>query len=562
LPLLAIGLTTGPMTAHATTRSLPADGHVDDWYSHTDGHPEALPAKNLGNELFYQVVIDRFANGNTANDCLDGNRFCDPSHRDWYRFWGGDLRGVEQHLPYLKNLGVTRLWLTPVFENELVTVPRVRYGENVNVTAYHGYWFRDWFRLNPYFTDHGSQDLVQVGELIDAAAPEIKIHLDTVANHTNPSDATAASLSYLDQKEPLSTAGGIHRTHRGALFRDGAYVTSLDDDLQQHGNGVGELFHHFGSISNWGDKNQVENFQLDGLTDLDQGSGVVRDYLRDAHDFWMNRFPGLGGYRMDTIKHVPQAYWRDFDRDFFAAHPDKAIVGEYFGGGPSDADSGTFYRSTHMTMFDFEFHYALLDVFLFGKGLGALSGVWRKDPALVDARELVTFLDNHDVARARGMGMTYPRLKQALAVLLTARGIPCLYYGIEQDLFHPNDPGDPFNRPMMASFDENHELYRMVQRLAEVRRTNGALRHGATHVVHQSDRILAYERVLGDERVLVAVSTNPIPDADRFDLQALSLPDGRYTDVLSGKTYAVSGGKMPVELRNGDVIVLSSGAAR
>jgi hypothetical protein len=88
-----------------------------------------------------------------------------------------------------------------------------------------------------------------------------------------------------------------------------------------------------------------------------------------------------------------------------------------------------------------EFRHALVDVFLNRHPLSRLTGVWANDPKLVDATSLVTFAENHDLPRLRGMGVSYEAIKQVLAILMTARGVPCVYYGQEQDLFHPQDPG-------------------------------------------------------------------------------------------------------------------------
>jgi glycosidase len=569
LALLVCGLTAGsaaladaapvPVKGQPDVR-LQADGHVDEWLTHTDGHPEAIPAKGIGNEVMYQIFVDRFADGNPANDCLDDGRFCDPMKQDWFRFWGGDLRGVVDHLPYLKDLGITRLWLTPIFDNQLVKVARVRHGRPAQITAYHGYWIRDWFQLNPYFTDAGKRDYALVDELIERAQPEIRVLLDTVANHTNPADATPESLAYVTDREPLPNGDGHARTQRGALFRDGEYVTSVDEDLQSTGV---RNYHRNGSITNWDDSYQVENFQVDGLADLDQSSPVVQDYMRAAHAWWLERFPGLAGYRMDTIKHVPQSYWRQFDQDLFGAFPAAEVVGEYFGAGPGgQAGAVPFYKQTHMTMFDFQFRYTVERVFLQSQPISQFVRLWEKDPQLVDARGLVTFVDNHDISRLRGMGMSERSMRQAIGLLFTGRGIPCVYYGLEQDLFYPGDPGDPFNRPMMTSFDETAPLYREIRRLARLRKVNPALRYGHTHVVHETDQILAYERVLDDQRVFFATSKNPIAGSDRFEMQSLSLPDGVYQDVLTDREYTVRGGHVPVDLHDGDMIVLSSTAVR
>jgi cyclomaltodextrin glucanotransferase len=547
----------------ALTASAAYAEHIDLWLTHRAANTPTSD-KRIGNEVLYQVFLDRFANGNTANDCLHEARYCDSGKRDWYRYWGGDIRGLIQKMPYLKDLGVTRLWITPIFQNQHVTVSRSRLGlGSAEVTSYHGYWIRDWFRLNEFFTDAGTQDFRIVDELIDSAQPEIKILLDSVTNHTSPADASRASLDYVTRQEPLDQRDGVRRTHRGALFRDGVYVTSLDEDEQRAGARIPEYarrFHPYGPIRDYNDLFQVENFQLDGLADLDQSSPEVYAYLRDAHQFWLERYPGLAGFRMDTIKHVDHRYWTMFDRDLSEAFPEAEVVGEYFGGGFSSAGARQYYRETSMSMFDFEFRYTVEGVYLRDQPVTTFTRLWANDPQLGDGRGLVTFLDNHDLQRLRGMGMSPEAMKQATALMFASRGIPSVYYGLEQDLFHPNDPGDPYNRPMMRSWDRDAELFKLVKTMSALRKRNPALRYGKTHVVHESQRILAFERTLdgSTKKVFFAMSTNPITGSDDFTMQGLTLPNGVYRDLLSGRGYEVRNGKVAVQLRRYDVIVLEA----
>ena len=174
------------------------NGVVDKYFSHKNqlindnSHDKAI-----GNEILYQIVVDRFENGNYQNDCLYGGHFCSRDHSEWFKYWGGDLRGVVNRLSYLKNLNVTRLWLTPIFENVPVDVDYQLFGRPAKVTSYHGYWIRDWFRLSPFFTDTGWRDFSILDEVIQKALPEMRIFLDTVTNHSNPANATAESLAYL-----------------------------------------------------------------------------------------------------------------------------------------------------------------------------------------------------------------------------------------------------------------------------------------------------------------------------------------------------------------------------
>lgn len=540
-------------------------GDVDFYYSHTSATPTSIPSKNIGNDIFYQLFVDRFANGNKTNDCLHEARFCSPDHSDWYRFWGGDIRGIINQIDYLKKLGVTKLWLTPIFENQMLTVQRERHGRQAEITAYHGYWIRDWFRVNPYFSDNGPTDFSIIDELTNKSGPEIQIILDTVTNHTSPTNPSAWSLDYANRIDPLpqSPDPNVPRSHAGVLYKNGTYVISYPEDIYRTGKSstYEPFFHHFPPITDWNDPFQLENYTLDYLADFSQDHATIRDYLDEAHLFWLKRFPKIAGYRMDTLKHVPLWYWKMFTQKIYADHPNTIIVGEHFGAGPYDASSFPVYQETPISLFDFNFRFTVEDIFLRNKSFSLLTNYWSNDYKMTDARSLVTFLDNHDLPRLRGQynaGLSPTSMTQAIALLFTVRGIPCLYYGIEQDLFYPGDPGDPYNRPMMTTFDQNHSFYQLIKKLSLLRKRNPALRYGGTHVVHLTDNIIGFERIMNDKMVFIALSKNPRQGSDDFQMIGLKLPNGTYTDVLSGKTYQVSQGKISVSLKYGDIVIITN----
>lgn len=527
---------------------------TDDWYHHRHGPL----SKNIGNEIIYQIVVDRFANGNRSNDCAIDRKLCGD---DWVKYQGGDLRGVINKTEYLHRLGISRVWLTPIFENLHVTVTDPATGREI--TSYHGYWIKDWFRLDPHFTDRGSQDYEIINEMIQVGweRGKFKYYFDTVVNHTSPLNPSPWSLDALERRQPLG------RSYRAALFEDGTFVTSYDEDVrlarqdsryQKNFNQSERTIGEVNGSSDWNDPYIVENYNLQNLADIDQTSPRMRDYFQKAHDFWKSKFSLLAGYRMDTIKHVNNRYWEEFSRHIFARFADLEIMGEYFGGGATNPLSMDFFKRTAMTMLDFDFRNALVQVFLYNHGFEKITKVWANDERLEDAASLITYLDSHDHPRLRGQGMSYEHAKLAISLWLTSRGVPCIYQGIEQDLFVPNDPGDPFNRPMMTQFDEDHELYKRIQRLNRLRKNNSAIRYGSTHVIHQTQNIIAYERVDGQNRALIVLSKNPIAGRDRFTLEGITLGDDDYRDIINGQRYRIENGRMEVALAFGDSIILTN----
>jgi Alpha amylase, C-terminal all-beta domain len=113
---------------------------------------------------------------------------------------------------------------------------------------------------------------------------------------------------------------------------------------------------------------------------------------------------------------------------------------------------------------------------------------------------------------------------------------------------------------MMNSFNENSEMFRLVQALVTMRKANPVLRYGSTHIVHETDNIVGFERIDGANRLFFATSKNPRQGTDDFPMVGLTLPDGTYRDILSGRSYRVEQGRVNVSLGDGDVMVLSTGS--
>lgn len=556
--LLVCGLFLSAPLSASSVREL---GDVDKYFKHYYKPNKYYHQKNLGNEIVYQIFVDRFANGNRNNDCMDQGRNCAKNKSRnldrWYAYQGGDLRGLIRAMPYLKQLGVTRIWLTPIFENAHVHAPATR-GNGI-VTSYHGYWIKDWFRLNEYFTDRGTQDYAIVNEMIKAGAPEIRFYLDTVANHTSPADASLESLDHLNKKNPLDI--GVRYPHRGTMFYNGKFFSSFDLELKKHqeNNSYTPMFHIWNrAITNWDNIWEVEKYQLARLADLNQNNQYVTEYLDRAHHFWMSKFPGLAGFRIDTIKHVNQGYWRYFSKQMYDKYPRMESFGEYWDAGPINKLSHPYYNETKFSMLDFNFRQVLESVFKNNGSMKLLTKFWQLDPRLGDARSMMTFIDNHDLPRLRAAGMPYQRMKQAVAVWMMSRGVPIIYYGLEQDLFNKGATGDPFNRPMMR-FDRDPRMLDFMKKLIRLRRNNQALRYGVTHVTHETDHIIAFERIYKGQVALIVTSTNrPAGQYDQVYVKNLKLKDGNYRDILSGKSYTIRGGVLPVKLRNGDIVVLTN----
>jgi len=264
----------------------------------------------FNDSVIYFAVVDRFHNGHAGNDAGCNPDSCDPTHTDWFKYWGGDLSGVAQKLDYLKELGCSALWLTPIFDqiDGLVDV------EGRGMAGYHGYWAKDFKRLDEHLA--GSHEDVRVfaseNTVVDRLVRsmrdlDMKLVLDIVCNHSSPS-------------QRVDTGG---RPTKGEIYDDGKLLTSYDDDK------LG-WYHRNGGVHDWNNKGQVETAELAGLADFNESKIGYRNYIKDAMRLWLDK--GVDAFRVDTVKHMPQWFWQEFVSDMVFHKPDLFIFGEWFQG--------------------------------------------------------------------------------------------------------------------------------------------------------------------------------------------------------------------------------------
>lgn len=476
----------------------------------------------FNDSVMYFAVVDRFCNGNPGNDRGRNPDSYDASRTDWFRYWGGDLNGVLQKLDYLKELGCSALWLTPIFDqvDGLVDV------EGRGMAGYHGYWAKDFKRLDEHLA--GSPEDVRVfasdNTVVDRLARSMhgmgmKLVLDIVCNHSSPA-----------QRPDMGGCPG-----KGAIYDDGRLLTSYDDDK------LG-WYHRNGGVRDWGNKAQVENAELCGLADFNEAHIGYREYIKDAMRLWLDK--GADAFRVDTVKHMPLWFWQEFVSDMVFHKPDLFIFGEWFQGGCYDDQSVQFANKSGMGMLDFGLQRALEECLAKGsaQGFGLVDEVFARDFRFDDCRHLVTFLDNHDMPRFMSAGADERRVDLGLALILTCRGTPCVYYGTEQYLHNDTNGGaDPYNRPMMERWDTNTPAFRLIKKLAAVRRENRAVQTGSHRQKYLSPDVYAYTRVYRDSCCLVVLNRGA---EARFTLENLELPDGIYKDVLSERAVTVKAGRI------------------
>jgi cyclomaltodextrin glucanotransferase len=479
-------------------------------------------------ETIYFIVVDRFHDGDPSNSHGKEADF-DPTRRDYFKYWGGDLRGILEKLDYIQSLGATAIWITPVFDQVDTLL-------EATMAPYHGYWAKDFKRLDEHLVDHPDEVRVFAGhdtifdKLVAAMHQRgMKLILDIVCNHSNPH------------------VGG----HRGALYDDGKLIASHDHDS-------GGWYRHEGGVEDWNDLAQVQTRDLCGLADFNEDSHAYRTYIKDAIRGWLDK--GVDALRVDTVKHMPLWFWQEFTGDMVVHKPDVWMFGEWFQGGCWDPSSIDFANKSGMTILDFGFRNAVVSALAnrAERGFREVAETVEKDALFSDASELVTFIDNHDLPRFLSISNDPERFRIAQLLTLVSRGIPCLYYGDEQGLHDDRNGGnDPYNRPMMTSFERTPIMIEMAE-LSALRRRNPAARKAGMRTKFLDADRWVFTRPYQGNALLVGVNRSDAPSV--VTVEGLELRDGEHEDLLGGGVISVAGGRAEIRLPARGIVIFEQQA--
>ena len=407
------------------------------------------PGNLAEGDVIYQVLVDRFSNGDTSNDNFGYGEY-DPNNLGMYH--GGDWKGLTNHLQYVKDLGVTAIWISPVSQQQ----PLSRDGAEA---SYHGYFTHDFATPNEHFGSKADlQNLVNT-----AHGMGLKMILDVVPNHT---------ADYL---------AGTSTTYSPTTY---APAAPLNDS---------SLFHHNGDCAFDGSMNQsqLETCDLGGLDDLNQSNATVDSYLKNTYKDWVQGV-GFDGVRVDAARSIPQSWLNSFEQAIGVPS-----FGEVFDG---NIDYVSSYQNYEWGVLDFPYFFTARDAIAGDGDLNNLSNLFAQDYKYANANRLETFLDNHDRARflARA-GDNFQRLREGLTLLMTSRGIPVIYYGTEQaDNGNMNANEVPIankdNRKDLSGFSESGSIYVHIKRLNEIKKAYPSLRTGTQREMWKDTNVYAFSR--------------------------------------------------------------------
>ncbi len=473
-------------------------------------------AQDFKKQVIYQVVTDRFFDADTSNDNpAESPGLFDPTHKNWQAYWGGDLAGIQHQLSYIKGMGATAVWVSPVVNNE--NLPCNSPGV---LAPYHNYWNRDFMNIEEHFGDN-TNSFSAFDKLVSALHSNgMKIIVDQANNHSNPDNCG----------------------EMGSLYNNGTFMAAANNDPKGY-------FHHNPGISDYNDRYQVQYLTLADLADLNQENTDIDAYLKSAAIVLQGHH--VDAFRLDAVKHVTWGWEYSFANAVSSNSP-AFLFGEWIAGNTSDPLYPDFYKFANksgISLLDFPLNTALRHVFADDKPFAEIDTVINTENTdFTYPNDLVTFFDNHDESRLLNLNNNRNRLHQALAFILTGRGIPVILYGDEQYLFETSNNGnDPFNRVWMSSFSTSTTAYKLVKKLAALRQANDALGYGQWKQRWINNDVYIYERQFFDDIVLVAINKS---DTASYPISGLftSLPAGNYSDYLGG---LMGGNKLVVTAGSG-----------
>jgi glycosidase len=477
--------------------------------------PLSALASDFQRETIYQIITDRFVDGDPSNNNPPQSAgLYDSTQTNWRFYWGGDLAGIQQKMSYLAGMGVTAIWISPPVDNLNTTIPG-----SPPQTGYHGYQARDFKRIEEHFGDVNNL-WTEFDNLVAAAHRNgIKVIVDFAPNHSNQDNAGEF----------------------GALYDNGALLAKFTDDP----NGY---FHHNPDISDFNDRYQLQYYTLFDLADLNQENSTIDAYLKTAAQMFQQH--GVDAFRIDAVKHTNWGWEYSLANSIYS-FGDSFMFGEWAQGGTGDPlyhDSFKFANHSGISLLDFPLNTAIRDVLgPANAGFGEIdSTITQEGNDFSWKDDLVTFIDSHDMPRFLSIENNQNRLHEALSFLLTARGIPCVYYGTEQYIHNDTGGGgDPYNRNQMTGFSTSTVAYGLIKKLSDLRKTNPAIAYGSMGQRWINNDVYIYERKFFGSVVLVAINKN---DSTGYAINGLNtaLPPGNYSDylggLLSGPSISVSAG--------------------
>ncbi len=435
-------------------------------------------------DVMYLIMADRFCDGNPDNN-KKGDSLDQFTAKDLDGRKGGDIEGIISKLDYLKDLGVTSVWITPMLENNMWM-------------SYHGYAATDLYKIDPRF---GNNELYK--ELVsEAHDKDLKIIMDHVSNHIGIKHWWMKDLPFSDCLNG-TPENHLPANHNKMTFPDPHSPSEAVDLI-------------------W------DGWFTDYMPDLNQANPFLKRYLIQNTIWWIE-YLGLDGIREDTYPYCNQYYLSDWAKTIMEEYPTLNIVGEIWTGNPSylaayqqNNKFGVHVNSHLPCVTDFALSDALRDYLNGKKGLEGIFNTLAQDFLYYNPNNLLTFFDNHDIPRALYVANNdVEKYKIALTILLTTRGIPKLFYGSEIGIVGDDNHGT-IRSPFPGGFEGDstdaflscdrteyeNDIFNFTQKLLEIRKNYKSLSQGKLTHFYPFNNVYVYFRETDEESTMIIVNSN------------------------------------------------------
>lgn len=477
-------------------------------------------------DVLYLIMPDRFANGNQENDIIKGMKESTTDRNNLYARHGGDLQGIANHLTYISDLGATAIWLNPTQENDM------------KEGSYHGYAITDYYQIDRRFgTNQEFKELVK-----QAHSQGLKVVMDMIFNH-------CGNENYLFADKPSKEWFNFSSNYVQTSFK-----TANVMDIH---------------ASNYERRIATDGWFASVMPDFNQRNRHVARYLIQNSIWWIE-YAGINGIRQDTHPYADFDFMSQWCKEVNEEYPYFNIVGETWLNSnvqiaywQKDSKIAAPKNSYLPTVMDFPLQGLMNQAFdeetgEWGGGLYRLYDYLSQDLVYANPMGLLTFLDNHDTSRFAAdedKANNLTRYKQALAFMLTTRGIPQIYYGTEILMSGNKGNGDGALRrdfpggwkgDELNAFSEKgrtalqNEAFNYTRKLLQWRKGNLAVTKG--NMKHFSIRqgVYVYQREYNGQSVVVFMNgTNSSQELELTPYREV-LPSDSSTDLLSEKTIKLT----------------------
>ena len=441
-------------------------------------------------DFIYLIMPDRFANGDLKNDIVKGMNEIALNRDSLFYRHGGDLQGIINKLDYIKDLGITAIWLNPEIENDQ---PKA---------SYHGYAATDLYSVDRRF---GTNALYN--EFVNKAHEKgIKIIKDVVHNHVGDQHFLVKDKP---SKDFFHDWNGFQRTN----YKDGTlmdpYSAAADKKIMTDG---------------WFDTH---------MPDFNQKNKYVANYLTQNHLWWIEN-SGLDGFRLDTYAYNDLDFMAEWGKRIKSEYPKFSVFAETWVHGVTNQSFFTQnnnlidgYNSNLPGVTDFQIYFALTkglnEDFGWTEGLNRLYHTLSSDFMYEDASRNVNFLDNHDLGRFYSIiNQDINKLKMGYAFMMTTRGIPSLYYGSEilmtgytnpdglvRSDFPGGWPADKVNKfTKEGRTEKENEAFDYMRKIANWRKENSVVQNGKLMQFYPENGVYVYFRYNENKTVMVIMNQN------------------------------------------------------